>query len=107
MFKWFKKLREIVSKYDSDQERLRAEIKQVDQVLKDRTDLHVDVNMKDKSTVIMIGKFRDRDYIQTYTMETYDFHNLVTWLQNLKKQGHVRTVDVHPEMDVVIQQLKD
>jgi len=104
MFKWFKKLRTIVVNYDRDRERLYSQIKRAEKLIIDRTEIHADIHFKNKSknTAIMIGRYRGRDYVQTFDMDQHDFESIIGWLRNLKQQGYVRYIDAPPVMDIVI-----
>jgi len=106
MFKWFKKLKLIVARYDDDRNRLLSRVEQAEQTIIDRTEVHADINLVGNCTAIMIGRYKNRDYIQTFNMDQRDFNSVVDWMNELKKRGHVQYVDAPPMLDVVIERIQ-
>ena len=100
MIKWLKKLISIVSTYDSDQQVLSkrsSEIAQrqneLDRLIKDRTDIAVDVGVRGDCQVFLIGRYRNNDFIQTYSINLPDFESLVEYIKALEKHGILRRLD--------------
>ncbi len=103
IFNWFKKLFYIVNNYDKDLaythaliQHCNSEIKKGVQIIKDRTNIHADVHIHKNhpSEVIMIGRYNNMDYIQTFSIENdHDFVNLVSQLRDMEKYGVVQRVD--------------
>lgn len=107
MMAWLKRLNYIVNNYDTDKidmlDRLRAcdlRIKDGVNIIKERTSIHADVNFnsRDDSQIIMIGRYRNNDYIQTFSVNRGDFEGLLEQLRQMEKYGVVRHVDTVPMM---------
>ncbi len=122
MFKWFKTLRRIVRTYDKQAEVqsreidslrrqlreidfLRKEIAEAEKVIRDRTDMHLDIsaNRHDPNNIILIGRYNGMDYVQTYTIHDDDFSRLVTISRDMGKYANRRRVDAPPTLSAVFQ----
>lgn len=115
--KWFKKLTFILANYESDVSQAHARIKtlernltalharanHLDKLVKDRTDLAVDVNFNEPNYVIVIGRYQKVDYIQTYSLGNTDFSQLVDHLKGMRKHGQIRRVDAPPQFRAVFE----
>lgn len=73
----------------------------LDKVLRSVTDIHADIRVRDKSTVIVIGRFRGGDYIQTYHFND-DLSEIVDHLRHLQRRGVVRQIDAVPQISDMI-----
>lgn len=69
MLNWLRKLRAIVKGYDADLAKAHARIAKLEKLLKDSTDIAVDVGLKSPCQVIVIGRYRNADYVQAFSME--------------------------------------
>ena len=116
MIKWFKTLSRIVRSYDSDQDiidqkvgRALKEVLQAQKFIKHATTINADVSLshRDDSQIIVIGRYRSRDYIQTYTVSGDNFKGLIEQLKEMQKYGVVRRVDAIPAMREVIDRETD
>lgn len=83
---FFRRLRtlwQIAKTYDEDKatllDNVRRELRTVEDLVRDRTTLHADISMtgRDPSFVILVGRYRNRDYVQTFYLPEADFHELV------------------------------
>lgn len=102
MITWFKKLRKIVQDYNHDREYLIMRIAELEKILRDRTSLNVDIHHKGLNHVIMVGRYKNTDWIQTYTIDGKDFHHLVDQLKHMQRYGVVDRVDAPPQMSAAI-----
>lgn len=133
MFKWFATLMDIIENYDSLRaevysnqkccnwlnEKINESEKTVDrqidsiqyqvtqavQTIKDRTELHVDVNPTtrgDPHQIILIGNYRGRDYIQTFSVAPEDFRGLVERCIEMQRYARRSRIDATPEMKAII-----
>jgi hypothetical protein len=133
MINWFRKLLYIVQNYDSlasevqSNQRcctwlkseiddraeefnrrcdwLQDEVNEGVQVIKDRTELHVDVSPSMKSgphQIVLIGKYNNRDYVQTFSVASEDFRGLVQHCIEMQKYAHRGRIDAVPEMKAII-----
>jgi hypothetical protein len=133
MIKWFATLLDIVKNYDSlraevysnqkccnwlndkiDEtekavdrhiDSIQYQVTEAVQTIKDRTELHVDVNPStrgDPHQIIMIGNYRGRDYIQTFSVHPEEFRELVHRFTDMQKYAHRGRIDAVPEMKAII-----
>ena len=101
MFKWIKELRFIVRNYRKHQTWLENELAQTNKVIRDRTDIHADIHYKSENQIVVIGRYRGRDYVQTYSVNGDDFRALVEQLRDMQKYGHIGRIDAPPQMRAV------
>lgn len=115
--KWFKKLAFVVANYESDVSQTHTHIKTLecnltalharadylDKLVKERTDLAVDVNFNEPNYVIVIGRYQKVDYIQTYSLRHTDFSQLVDPLKEMGKHGQIRRLDAPPQFRAVFE----
>jgi len=126
MIKWFKKLFYIVKHFDDihhTQSMINAQVdgalieqhslikyfgNEVEagvRTIKDRTELHVDVspmNHGDPHQIILIGKYHNRDYIQTYSVAPEDFRHLIDVCKDMQRYARRGRIDAIPEMKAII-----
>jgi len=96
MLKWLKKLKEIVAGYDADLRTAHTRIAELEKLVKDRTNIAVDVGFRSASHVIVIGRYRNADYIQTFEMDTPSLDGLIEQLRERERYGSVKRVDAPP-----------
>jgi hypothetical protein len=109
MLNWLKKLRRIVADYDRDLESLAAAVKAeraqrqaLETILRERTDIAVDVGFKSPSHVIVVGRYKDQDFVQTYSIATPDLAALIDQLKAMERYGVVRQIDAPPQFRGVV-----
>lgn len=102
---WFKTLRAIVATHDAEMASLRHRMEGLDRLVRERTDIAVDVavHRNDRSHVIVVGRYRNRDYVQTYSVQSEDFIGLVEHLKAMEAHGVVRYMDGPPMMKAVFE----
>lgn len=107
MLTWFKRLFAIVRTYSTDIAKLNARIELLkgriaanEQIIRERTDIAVDVGFsrKDMNTVIVVGRFRGCDYVQTYQVRSDDLTGLIDRLRDMERHGVVRRADAPPHI---------
>jgi hypothetical protein len=103
MIKWLKKLKAIVAGYDADLRNAHARIAELEKLVRDRTDIAVDVGFKNESHVIVMGRYKNADYVQSYALNTPDFAALIDQLRNMKRHGTVRWTDAPPQFRAVFE----
>jgi len=113
--KWIKTLARIVATYDknridsrlredSDKEYLASRIRECEQIIRDRTDIHVDLSVagRNANQIVVIGHYRGCDYVQTYSMYNKDFTYVVEQLKEMSRYATVKRVDAVHGMEAVI-----
>lgn len=102
---WLKiqKLFQILRTYDKDLCNLQLQIKRLEDdlskaeaVIKERTNLAVDINFKSSNKVIVIGRYNNTDYIQMYNLHDRAFHKIVDTAKSMTKFGDVTHIDTVP-----------
>jgi phosphoribosylanthranilate isomerase len=96
-------IREVSSQHHVDVIALNARIDQLDKLVKDRTDIAVDFGYKDSSHVIVIGRYRNLDYVQTYRLDDQEFVQLIDRLRAMERHGIVRRLDAPPVVRAVFE----
>ena len=96
MIKLIRKLMAIAANYDGDFRRLRSRIDDLDALVRDRTNIAVDVGFRGANHVIVVGRYRNTDYVQTYTLDGLDIGEMIEHLRRLEKNAVVRRVDAPP-----------
>ena len=99
---WFKTLRRIVRSYDNDYWAMRQRIEAVEAMIKDRTDVGVDIGFQGHTHVTVIGRYKGADFIQAYSIGQRDLTELIKILREMEKFGTVRTVDAPPNVKAVV-----
>ena len=83
---------------------LGYDLKQLEQIIKDRTDLAVDVSpYGHDSCVILVGRYRNRDYVEIQRLDDQEFHFLIEQLRAQARYGRVRRVDGPPVLRQVLE----
>lgn len=95
----------IAKTYDDDRARLRSEIRAGVDLIQDRTTLHADISPSkhDPSFVILVGRYRDRDYVQTFSLRSDDFQELAESCRALSREGRWGRIDAPPVFRAVIE----
>ena len=103
MLIWLKKLKGIVAGYDADLRNAHARIAELEKLVRDRTNIAVDVGFRDANHVIVVGRYRNADYVQTYTLNAPDLSSLIADLRQMEKHGIVRRLDAPPVFRAVFE----
>jgi hypothetical protein len=97
-------IRAVSSQHHVDVIALNARIDQLDKLVKDRTDIAVDVGrMGRKNHVIVIGRYKNVDYVQTYELGDMEFLGLIDSLRYIERHGVVRRLDAPPVVRAVFE----
>lgn len=101
---WLKKAREIVEHYDRDRMAIFHEVRAAERVIRDRTDIAVDipVSRRDPCNVIVTGLYRGTDFVQTYSLAPQDMAEVIEHLKTMQRYGRVRVVDAPIAMRAVV-----
>lgn len=110
MIKWFKKLKEIVAchkqilkivgSYDRDHKWFISRITQAENMIRERTDISADVHMMNRNPnqIIVTGRYRNRDYVQVFTLQDNDLRSLIEQLREMERFGVVSKIDCAYDM---------
>lgn len=103
LFRRLHTLWQIAKTYEQDKAALlsgvRRELRTVEDLVRDRTTLHADISMtgRDPSFVILVGRYRSRDYVQTFHLPSEDFGGLVDQCVHMsRKLGRWGRLDAPP-----------
>lgn len=90
--------------YDEELIALSRDIATLRKLIKDRTDISYDISYteRDASYAIMVGRYKDRDFVQTVSLGPTDFKHVVEWFRNLERFASVRRVDAPPMFKSVV-----
>lgn len=99
---WFKALGRVVATFDRAVLRLqeadatildRAE--RAEQFIRERTEVNLDlsVNPKDANTVVVIGRYKNQDYVEVFSIHGDNFAKLVDTLRDMARFHEVSRVD--------------
>ncbi len=103
---WWRRLRHIVRAHEETMDRidsLRRRIDDLDKIIRERTDIAVDVRFGGPSYVIVVGRYRNADYVQTYSVHADDLQHLIEMLRGMARHARVRLVDGPPGLRAVFQ----
>ena len=96
IFKWFRKLKQLIDNYDNilriANEALKSSLIS-EALIRDRTDVSVDVGVRGPSTIIMTGVYKKTDYVEIFDMANSDFSHIVDTLKDMKRRHQVRVID--------------
>lgn len=101
--KWIKKLLRIVRDYDNDLARIKTSMATLDRIVRDRTDIAADVHVRGHNHIIVVGRYKNRDYVQAFTVLGDDLPHLIETLKQMERHGVVRTLDAPPQFKAVFE----
>lgn len=111
MIKWFRTLLYIVRNYREERRwatasitRLELNMTALDKLVRERTDIAADVqSTRDgRSYAIMVGRYRDVDYVQTFDLDNSDLCAIIDQLRNMERHGRLRRVDAIPPIRAIV-----
>ena len=100
MIKWLRGLTHL----REDVEHLTTRVRTLERIIKSVTEIDVDLagHVKGRNTIIMIGRYRDRDLIQVFDVSGYDFKSILHILRDLRRQGQLNVIDMPYGMDATV-----
>tara|TARA_R110000803_G_scaffold67241_4_gene128920 strand:- start:862 stop:1236 length:375 start_codon:yes stop_codon:yes gene_type:complete len=112
LIKWFKALNRIVKSYDEQIDVLNKQAtetlrvadysngiaNQAREFVKQATTLDADVHVRGSNTIIVTGRFRGNDYIQTFDLGDKDFEYTIRMFRDMARSHQVRKIDCPPGM---------
>jgi len=90
--------------------RLSNRIEEAIKFIKDRTEVSADVspsswyprNHRGTNTVIVVGRYKNNDYIDVYSLNVDSFRYLIEHLRELNKHGEIHRIDAPEPFSAVI-----
>jgi len=120
LINWFKKLKRVVNSYDSQISRIDDRFNLISdhmsysdekmaeavRIIKDRTEINLDISpsMRNPHQIIMIGRYRNRDYVQVFSVHPESFKELIHIVSEMREYGHVSRVDAPAGLQAVVDQ---
>lgn len=101
----FRNLKLMLLEYEDTILNIRANQSSWQNLIRKRTDIHVDVHaMKFPTSVIVIGQYKNRDYVRVFNLQHRDIKELVDQLQYMEEMdfGKLRRVDAAPDVSAAI-----
>lgn len=98
MLSWLKKLRRIVDSHDAELRAAHGRISQLEKVLRERTNIAVDVGFRDGNHIIVTGRYKDADYVQIHSLRDNDVGAIIEQLRMMERYGAVTRVDAPPNI---------
>lgn len=81
--------------YDSDIRNLERLVSKLDDRIGEHTVVHADIHWKYRAhQIIVVGQWRDRDYVRVFSMEVRDWDSLVETLHDIERNAKVGRFDV-------------
>jgi len=104
MLKWIRKLLKIVREYDIRVEQQKALMVELEALVRNRTNIGADVGyFKDANHVIVVGRYKNADYVQTYSIHTEDMSSMIDTLRQMERHGAVKRLDAPPIFKAVFE----
>lgn len=101
MISWFEKLIRIIACYDANLRTAHNRIDELEKLVRDRTDIAVDVNYRNMNHIIVIGHYKHNDYIQTFSIPAEDIERLIEQLIQMERYANVRRIDAPPNFKFI------
>jgi len=101
---WVKKLFWIIKNYDRDLAWVVHEVRETQNTIKDRTEIHADLSNIQyyQNTIITIGNYKGRDYVEITNVGDVDFEYVVRLLKERKKYASKGKMDVSPSLKLFL-----
>lgn len=103
--KFFKSLIYIVNNYEKQHlltthniHALSDQIEDCEKIIKERTEINIDIGFKGANHVIVVGKYKGQDYVQTYDIRNTELEEFIYILKRMEKYGEVARVDSPPSI---------
>ena len=74
------------------------EIQELRDIIKERTEYHLDVHQYEGSQIILVGKYRNRDFLRCYSINDNDLHELIDHCKQLEKYANKGQIDCWPDI---------
>ena len=95
----------VAQNYDTEQTILKdtlrghsTRIGNIAALLRDMTEVNADIGPRETNSIIVIGRYKGRDYIQTFVFPPDAFHDVVDRLRNMQNLHTINVVDAPPTL---------
>lgn len=99
---WFCNLRRIVRRYDREVQHLHERISQLETLIRERTDIAVSAGFRQDSYIVVMGRYRGADYVETFRIADPALDYIVEILKSICKTADAKIVDAPPSFREVI-----
>lgn len=83
---------------ESDLDSVECWLDKLQDQVGEMTTTHCDIHMKDESQVIVVGRYRNRDFVKAYTIKQKNFEEIVKILRSMEKNSKVGFIDMPSTM---------
>ena len=103
MIDWIKNLYRIVRDYDSDMKCQLDRIKRAEDFIRENTTVNADIHHRGLNQIIVIGRYKNQDYVRIYSIDEGDFGFMVQELNRLQKEyGRRGFIDSPPQIKELV-----
>lgn len=113
---WFKNLFYIVEFYNREIAQLqlratvlekttevqKARIEVLEAMVRENTDIAVDCGWRGMNVITVIGRYRNKDYIQTFHVHEQSIGDLIEQLKRMEQYATIRRVDAPPVIRALV-----
>lgn len=81
----------------------------LENLIRDRTEIHADIHMYGESLVFVVGRYRNTDYVRLFSIDARSFTSVIELMENLVRQGRIGRIDQPygmPDISAVIDRKK-
>jgi len=109
MFKWIKKLYNIVKYYDMNRSQYQKTLSSLEQKIEtlegeiyERTTVSVDLDDSGDHMVIVAGQYGKHDYVRVYRLRSEEFVQTIKQLEHFVPIGKFAHIDAVPVLKAII-----
>lgn len=85
----------IAEEYEDQMSRHRDDMSSLTRLINERTTVHADIHHKHPSLVIVVAKYRNRDYVRAFPVDHESLHGLIEYLKRIEPHAKVGRMDFH------------
>ena len=97
-----KYLQDIIKRYAALIESLKKRLFEAEDMLRQTTEIGVDVSYHGLNHVIVVGRYKNHDYIRCFSVRNDCLADLVSTIKGMERRGQVTCVDAPPGLKAVI-----
>ena len=88
----------IAEEYDNRKKKFLATMAALTLLINERTTVHADIHMKSPSLVIVVGKYRNHDYVRAFPVDHDSLHGLIEYIKRVEPRARVGRMDINPSI---------